>query len=302
MSAGRKSNVLWEHFKRVPNANKTGWRAICNSCQVELQGVLDRMKKHFEQCRSRGDIQSLESDDEDVSFVPGTNGQSEQFAGPSAPKKSKNSSIENFVIKTSKTDKMMLDEHVAKFFYASNLSFRRTHNKEFLKLCSAMRPGYVPPNEKQMANELLDKIYDQELQETKKNFKNNVVCLAIDGWSNINNNPLLSSCIIKEGGVVALVDSCDTSGSKHDVPYVTSVTQNSVHKAENTFDTKVGSIVTDNHICMAMMRTEIERTNPDIITYGCSAHILNLLAHDIGKTNNEEVTLKRILHVVKYFR
>jgi len=59
--------------------------------------------------------------------------------------------------------------------------------------------------------------------------------------------------------------------------------------------------VTDNAANMHKMREQLARSDelgmPDIITYGCSAHILNLLAHDIeipGIKSN-------IKKIIKYF-
>lgn len=62
----------------------------------------------------------------------------------------------------------------------------------------------------------------------------------------------------------------------------------------------VKSVVTDNARNMSCMRANLEADSDDIITYGYSAHILNLLAHDLSK-DFDNVT-QRVLHVIKYFR
>lgn len=326
MSAGRRSDSVWDNFKRIPNSNKTGFRAICNYCKKELQGVLVRMRKHLSECQDENDIVELD----EIESTPTTSTQNQsngmvstpaahcstfennspstsqtsnidsQATGPKRIKLSEK--IDKFIIKTNKSQKEALDEQAARMIYATNMSFRKVHNKEFLKFCQDLRPGYVPPNEKMIANELLEKVYLKEINKKKDEFQNEVVCLAIDGWSNINNEAVLSSCVIKHNGDTALVKSTDTSGEKHDVPYVKSITQSGIEDAQTIFSCKVGSLVTDNHVCMAKMRDEIEASNKDIIAYGCSAHILNLLAHDFGKTNDQENTQKRVVHVVKYFR
>lgn len=61
--------------------------------------------------------------------------------------------------------------------------------------------------------------------------------------------------------------------------------------------------MTDNAANMGNMRYAIrecrEFTNPyTIITYGCPAHILNLLSKDLEKKYIKE----HVVHVVKYFR
>ncbi|XP_045463819.1 uncharacterized protein LOC123673377 [Harmonia axyridis] len=66
------------------------------------------------------------------------------------------------------------------------------------------------------------------------------------------------------------------------------------------YNCKVTSIVTDNAANVTKMRRDLfeELDRKDVITYGCSAHMLNLLAHDIevpGINGN-------IKKICKYFR
>jgi hypothetical protein len=60
---------------------------------------------------------------------------------------------------------------------------------------------------------------------------------------------------------------------------------------------KVGSFVTDNAANVEKMRKELTH-DVHVIQYGCSAHLLNLLAQDI----NVPVVTANILKVIKYFR
>ena len=48
---------------------------------------------------------------------------------------------------------------------------------------------------------------------------------------------------------------------------------------------------------VAKMRSKLGETNKDLITYGCSAHLLNLLAHDLEIPNVKA----QVVHIVKYF-
>ncbi len=44
MSAdGRKKDPIWVPFQRVKKGK--GYRAVCKTCNMEIQGVLERMKK-----------------------------------------------------------------------------------------------------------------------------------------------------------------------------------------------------------------------------------------------------------------
>jgi len=73
----------------------------------------------------------------------------------------------------------------------------------------------------------------------------------------------------------------------------------SVQKAEHEFGCRVRSIVTDNAANVAKMRRNLQqREYIDVVTYGCSAHLLNLLTHDMEISNVKE----HIVYVMKYFR
>ena len=50
--------------------------------------------------------------------------------------------------------------------------------------------------------------------------------------------------------------------------------------AEENFDCRVRSVVTDNAPAMAKMREGLDRDDQDLITYGCLAHWLNLVGKD----------------------
>ena len=56
--------------------------------------------------------------------------------------------------------------------------------------------------------------------------------------------------------------------------------------------------MTDNAANVAKMRTELKSTHPEMISYGCSAHILNLLSQDLRITYLKH----HIVQIVKYFR
>lgn len=73
-------------------------------------------------------------------------------------------------------------------------------------------------------------------------------------------------------------------------------------KTEQSFKCKIRSFVTDNAANMNRMRTDLTAEDADILTYGCSAHIANLLAQDITKLSNRKSILEQIVAVCKYFR
>nr|XP_042907854.1 uncharacterized protein LOC122271260 [Parasteatoda tepidariorum] len=167
------------------------------------------------------------------------------------------------------------------------------------KMISALRPGYTAPNEVEIGGALLDSIYNQEKAKCYEYLNEQIVNLSIDGWSNVHNEPILCAVVTTEKGENYLVDSIDTSGSSHTSEYLAEVTKSTIIKCENEFKCVVRSSVTDNASNVKGMRTNIQSDpNLNLITYGCSAHLLNLFAEDINIPNIKG----QILHIVKYFR
>lgn len=57
----RQRDGIWAHFTEK-STTKTGCRAICNKCKKEIQGLVARMKIHYEKCKndipeSRDDVE-----------------------------------------------------------------------------------------------------------------------------------------------------------------------------------------------------------------------------------------------------
>ena len=75
--------------------------------------------------------------------------------------------------------------------------------------------------------------------------------------------------------------------------------ESSIRKAKHDYNCRTGSVVTDNASNMAKMRRELETEDDEVVlTYGCSAHLLNLLAQDL----TDHDTKRMITEVVKFLR
>ncbi|XP_053164622.1 uncharacterized protein LOC128350389 [Hemicordylus capensis] len=222
-----------------------------------------------------------------------------------SPKRKKKSfppgtTIDKFVIKTSRLEKELIDEKIAQFVYATNSSFRLTENPHFINMVQSLRPGYSPPSRADVAGKLLDKVYDREMEQCATALEGRIVNLSIDGWSNVHNDPIVRACITTEEGKVFLAQTIDTSGNAHTAEYLQEVAVKAIITCEQKFKCLVCSLVTDNAANVSKMRRNLEEQegNTKLITYGCSAHLLHLLAKDLSvpeiKTN--------VVEIAKYFR
>lgn len=209
------------------------------------------------------------------------------------------SSIDSFLVKTTSTQKKNLDEQVARFIYATNSAFRLVEHPQFIKLMQDLRPAYSPPNRKEISGPLLDCIFLEEKSKLGRIVENETVCLGLDGWSNVHNEPIVCMTITTKNGDVYLVDTIDTSGNSHTADYLAAVTTDRIKKCQQEINCKIRSVVTDNAANVSKMRRILENDNDlDIISYGCSAHILNLLSNDFQMSDIK----KHVVNVVKYFR
>ncbi|XP_053163610.1 uncharacterized protein LOC128350053 [Hemicordylus capensis] len=333
MAAGRKRDPVWQYFNEVPlPIGKAGMRAKCKHCNKEMQGLVARMRQHHEKCCDEDDQRNtfeqagssgefMDSGNYPPSRSPSSCStvselsiqDSASLASSSdthshislSPKRKKKpfppgTTIDKFVIKTSRLEKELIDEKIAQFVYATNSSFRLTENPHFINMVQSLRPGYSPPSRADVAGKLLDKVYDREMEQCATALEGRIVNLSIDGWSNVHNDPIVCACITTEEGKVFLAQTIDTSGNAHTAEYLQEVAVKAIITCEQKFKCLVRSLVTDNAANVSKMRRNLEEQegNTKLITYGCSAHLLHLLAKDLSvpeiKTN--------VVEIAKYFR
>lgn len=196
-------------------------------------------------------------------------------------------SIGDFVIRTTQIDKKNFDLQTAKFVYGTNTPFRYVEHPEFVKLINQLRSGYKLPNRHNIANNFLDEIFNTTISEIKSQLNGKSVCMSMDGWCNIHNEPVVCISVydVTEKAVY-LVVTIDTQDNSHNSEYLLNLAVDAISNCQK-YNCTVRSFVTDNAANMAKMREELAQIDAvdnnmcDIITYGCSAHILNLLAHDL---------------------
>lgn len=207
--------------------------------------------------------------------------------------------LDSYLVKSTLLQKMSLDKQVARFIFATNTSFRSVDHPEFIKLVQDLRPGYIPPTRKDISGHLLDTIHEEEKLKCSTILNGQMVCLGLDGWSNVHNEPIICATITTKTGDVYLIDTIDTSGHAHTAEYLAEVAIESIKNCQNNFKCIVRSVVTDNAANVTKMRLLLQsRTDLNVITYGCSAHVLNLLANDFQYSSIKE----QIMKVIKYFR
>lgn len=206
---------------------------------------------------------------------------------------------DNAVIATSPQYLKEINLKIATYFYATNTPFSHADSSHFHKMCNTLRPGCKPPTSRKIAGELLDEVHQTVLEETKEILKGTNLSMSLDGWSNVHNEPIICCSVMTAYGDSFLIKTVDTSGHPHTADYLKDIAIEAITETEKLFDAKVTSLVTDNAANVSKMRRLLEIVpGINIIQYGCSAHILHLLACDIQIPG----LMEHVIKVIKYFR
>ena len=104
------------------------------------------------------------------------------------------------MVKTSKLEAELLDEQIARYFYATNTPFVAVEHPEFVKLINMLRPGYSPPSRYDVGGNLLDKVQSSLMDTCRLTLENKTVSLLWTGGAMFITNPMfaLVSLLIKE--------------------------------------------------------------------------------------------------------
>jgi len=206
-AAGRKRDPVWSCFHQLPagGIKGLGCRAKCKDCGTELQGLVARMKAHRAKCAGQSDEatasglsleaaenstvaigpQQAVSDSDDNSAMPSTSSTIDvgttaaTHPGGRIDVPVKTVRLDNFVTKTSKSEKEVFDTQIAKFIYATNSSFRIVEHPDFVRLIELLHPGYSPPSRLDISGRLLDAVHSTCLESSKEMLKGKTSQLSV---------------------------------------------------------------------------------------------------------------------------
>ncbi|GBP22163.1 hypothetical protein EVAR_10673_1 [Eumeta japonica] len=267
MSTGRKKDPLWQYFSELPGeSDKKTLRVKCKYCNKNMVGLIARMKAHLTKC---SDYKSKKKN-----FGLG--------ASSTTMRNDSDSSDDDDGVE------VVDGEPIAK----------KTREDS-----SASTSSYSPPNRKNIGGTMLDEVNVTVKSDMEKYLRGKVVFMALDSWSNIRNEPIVCVSVTstEDDGKVYLIDTIDTADKSHTSEYLLTLAVDNIKKCQS-FGCQVRSFVTDNAADMAKMRIELMELEDDeigdVITYGCSAHLLNLFAKDIQKL---EINSK-VKKIMKYFK
>jgi hypothetical protein len=107
----------------------------------------------------------------------------------------KNGNIKSYAIKAlSKAEQDIFHTQIAEFFYLTGTSFQRVGCPKLKEAIQGIRPGCTLPTRDRLANELLDKSYQQMTQKVEHlmSLSTTYSCVTSDGWTDNNGNSILT--------------------------------------------------------------------------------------------------------------
>lgn len=147
--------------------------------------------------------------------------------------------VDDFVIHTPTSTKNSIDQQIATYLYATNTPFQAVDHPEFRKLINMLRPGYQPPSRRDVAGRLLNDVHDSLLMKCQNTLQGQSVSMALDGWTNIKNEPVICICVTTPDGKTYPTMTINTSGNSHTAQYLLSVAKDAIRQAEADFKCKV---------------------------------------------------------------
>ncbi|KAB7500239.1 hypothetical protein Anas_10995, partial [Armadillidium nasatum] len=149
-------------------------------------------------------------------------------------------------------------------------------SKYFVEMIQALRPGYSPPSRRNLAGPLLD-IAHNEVENNLKSQLNEV-----------------------EGKQSFLLSTIDSGSDKKNAEYCLKCLKEAVDEVKEKYNSKVFAFCSDNEAKMKLLKEKMKEDDElkTIISYGCSAHYINLLEQEVTPNS----ILKYIIQIQKFFR
>ncbi|CAL8132270.1 unnamed protein product [Orchesella dallaii] len=271
---------VWKSFHRVDGQPTS--KATCNFCKSSVSSRVARLRKHMEVCKSVPGSKSVP----DVAPAP------DMRVGSFAQRK-----VSSFVDVITRDQKRTMDYEVGRYIYSTNLPFSHVEHPRFQAFLSKLRPGYKPPTRQTIGSTILDDIYQDVVTKTQESLLRKQVTLMQDGWKARTQDAVISHCLTT-GEKAYFLNAVSAGENEKTAEYCVKLLQDAIQLAEDRYNVEVIAVVTDNCNSMRKMRRLLVEEKPDILTYGCHPHLLNL----VGKRLTPECLQEKVEKVHKYFR
>jgi len=177
------------------------------------------------------------------------------------------------------------EDAVAEFFFANGISFNATRSpqyKEMMKKVFAAGPSFQPPGYNKMRTTLLDRGVSKMqgvMEGLRKSWVEYGCSIVMDGWTNIQQRPLLNIIVTSPSGPYFL-KAIDCSGKMKDAAFQYEVLKDAI---EEIGPTNVVQVITDAAPVCRSAGLMIQSRYKHLFWTPCCVHALNNALKDIGK-------------------
>jgi hypothetical protein len=293
---GRKQSVIWDEYITIKEAGKIISNK-CKYCSIEVSKQPSRMQKHTEKCSAFNRRNSSKFPDANASSCRGF-----PVSAPTVPvvfsgRKKIQPSIDGFVKQITQKESKNVDNLIGRMIFTNNLPFTLADSGAFKDLIKALHPGYKAPSSKLISEGILNDVYDNVKKKTAENLQNKTIAIAQDGWTTNQNVSIIAHTMIADGKSYFL-DATDTQSNAKTGEFCAKLLEESISKAEQEYGVTVAGIVTDNCSSMTSLRNIMSSRFPELRSYGCNSHLLNLL----GDKFTPDELIDQVISVQKHIR
>lgn len=297
-----KDSLVWNYYKSsLIEGTRYGQ---CRFCNKKFVTHALRMRTHLRKCLNcptevKNKFFDQESKDVKIVEDKETNSSVPRNTTKNLEPNKKKMKIDHFVDRMDCKQNSNTDILMARAFYASSIPFRTVEDDYFLAALKALRPAYTPPSRWSLSHTLLNKEYARIETFVKYKIKNaDSICIQTDGWTDISGNALINIVFTTPSPI--LYKAIDPKTNKHTADYMASLLCSVIDEVGSN---KVHALVTDNASNMRATWELITKRYPNLTTYGCAAHGLNLMAKDVVlKINSIKSLSVKAKKIVQYFR
>ena len=207
----------------------------------------------------------------------------------------------------SSTQTSTIDEAVATFIYAENLSARIVESRHFasmVRLLTCAPSSYKLPGRKRINGDLLDsatmrlRSLDEPMREAM--LKGQGCTVMCDGWDDIERSHLIN-CLYSTAGVSFFEGTTKLDSRTHeDSASIANFLIEAIDRLEPPLASVV-HVVTDTCSTMKGAWRIVERERPWVSASCCAPHVLNLLLKDIASISEVKTIMDGMEHVLHRF-
>ncbi|POM61715.1 LOW QUALITY PROTEIN: hypothetical protein PHPALM_29233 [Phytophthora palmivora] len=200
-------------------------------------------------------------------------------------------------------DQDAFDMALARVFFVCALPFILVEAPVFRDFIALVAPSIKLPSRHKLSTVLLHRVRDEiRLKVIKLINAHTYVSLVTDGWTDTNSSSIINFMVVAPGLPSLFWSSWSTRSKSHTARYLAGEIEKVIEEIEHATTALVVGVVTDNAKNMKSASNHVQTRHPNVISGGCSAHVLNLLMQDVGRFPVIKAVLARAVVVTRFVR